>query len=277
MLRHVWLRLSYALFLVAFLALALTAWRRLSSDHPNPDVPSLVPGSSEVISSSDIDETAMSQLAIQDDTPEGHLVTAAATGDLRSLREGLDSGVSADARNAEGRGALHLAAANGETDAVRTLREAGAGVDEPDSIGWSPLMWAAYYGSLAGTTALLEAGADANARYEPHRVTALEQLVGGMSRARSKGYPPLREEDRVRIGELLFVAGADPNLGGVFGSPLRFAPDFLDSLDLLNLFFEHGARIDDLPELWHLADRRDAAGELFRRALEASGERVAPE
>ncbi len=113
MLRHVWLRLSYALLFVAFLALAVTAWRRLSSDLPSPDVPSLVSGSGDVASSSEIDETAMPQLAIQDDTPEGRLVTAAATGDLRSLRQSLDSGVSADARNAEGRGALHLAAAGG--------------------------------------------------------------------------------------------------------------------------------------------------------------------
>lgn len=216
-------------------------------------------------------------MAVEDNTPEGRLVTAAAVGDLEGLQRGLDAGISTDARNSEGRGALHLAAASGEAEAVRVLLDAGAGIDEPDSIGWSPLVWAAYYGSLAGATALLDAGADPNARNEPHRVTALEQLVGGWSRARAKGDPPLRAEDRGLIGESLFAAGADPNLGSSFGPPLRFAPDFMDNLRLLSLFFEHGARVDDLPELRRLAERPDGVGELFERAFGESESRVSPD
>lgn len=277
MLRAWWLRLSYVLMFAAFVALCVAAYWRLAPDRAHEVLRHIGRESVQGVSERNAGKTSDPQLAVEDDTPEGRLVSAAATGDMESLRRGLDSGVSPNARNSEGRGALHLAAASGEVSAVRALLDAGAGIDEPDLIGWSPLAWASYYGSLAGATVLLDAGADPNARHQPHRVTPLEQLVGGWSRARSKGEPPLRAEDRGVIGESLFAAGADPNLGSSFGPPLRFAPDFLDDLVLLSLFFEHGARVDDLPELRRLADRPDEVGELFRHAFGDSARRPVPE
>lgn len=273
-----WVRFSYAILFGAFVSLCLVAYLR-SSDDAHRQVPS--PPERTDSPSSDARSTdgpdaspsgsglPRSSAALPDDdgTPAGRLVSAAANGDTERLRSALAEGVAPAERNGNGRGALHVAAANDETLAIQILIEAGAEVDAPDGIGWSPLAWATYYGSLSAVEALLEAGADPNARYEPNLVTALEQLMAGWHMASVDGSTPLRASDRGVIGEKLFAAGADPNLSGPYGPPLRMALDFHRNTRLLALFFEHGARVDELPDLRRLAERQDDVGDLFREAF----------
>ena len=145
------------------------------------------------------------------------------------------------------------------------LLDAGAAVDAADGIGWGALHWAAYYGSLPSVEALLAAGADPNARYEPHRVTALEQLLSGLRSAETRGGVPFRVADRLAITEALFAAGADPNHGGPYGPPLRLAPHLDRRLVLVLL--DYGARVDDLPELRRMTARSGVVGLRFREAF----------
>lgn len=203
--------------------------------------------------------------AAPDETPEGRLVFAAAAGDLAVVRGLLASGVTPDARNRDGHRALHLASANGESEVAGVLLEAGATVDAADRIGWSALHWAAYYGALPSVEALLAAGADPNARYEPCRVTALEQILSGLRSAETRGGVPFRVTDRLAIAEALFAAGADPNQGGPYGPPLRLAPH-LDRRLVLALL-DHGARVDDLPDLRRMTAHSGVLGLRFREAF----------
>lgn len=267
------MRVSYALLFASFAGLSVAAyWRsRPRSGFPPPPVefhtaadpggllrPAPPPADAEP-------EEAPRVEAALDEAPEGRLVFAAATGDLGGVHDLLASGVTPDAENREGRRALHLAAANGEVEIARTLLDAGATVDASDGIGWGALHWAAYYGSLPSVEALLTAGADPNARYEPHRVTVLEQLLSGLRSAETRGGVPFRVADRLAITEALFAAGADPNLGGPYGPPLRLAPH-LDRRLVLALL-DHGARVDDLPELRRMTAHSGVVGLRFREAF----------
>lgn len=88
------------------------------------------------------------------------LMESARTGDIAALRSQLAVGAEVDARDAEGRSALHLAAATGSTDAARELLAAGADVNATDQNGDTPYYVAALarHAELAGL--LLDAGAD---------------------------------------------------------------------------------------------------------------------
>ena len=267
------IRLSYAVLLAAFSGLCLAAYWRTREPTDLPRRPSALtapagPGVSwraESAPNRDTDDSVVRVEAALDDSEQGRLVSAAAAGDRIAVRDLLERGVAADARNRDGRGALHLAAANGEIEMLRLLLDAGATVDAADGIGWGALHWAAYYGSLPSVEALLAAGADPNARFEPHRVTALEQLLSGLRSAETRGGVPFRRTERVAIAESLLAAGADPNLGGPYGPPLRLAPH-LDGRLVLALL-DHGARVDDLPELRRMVAHSGALGLRFREAF----------
>lgn len=267
------IRLSYAALFAAFIGLCFAAYWRTREPTDRSRRPSAsaapagpgVPSHAESAPNRDADDSALRVEAAPDDSQQGRLVSAAAAGDRIAVLDLLERGVAPDARNRDGRGALHLAAANSEIEMTRLLLEAGATVDAADGIGWGALHWAAYYGSLPSVEALLAAGADPNARYEPHRVTALEQLLSGLRSAETRGEVPFRTADRVAVAELLFAAGADPNLGGPYGPPLRLAPH-LDGRLVLALL-DHGARVDDLPELRRMVARSGVLGLRFREAF----------
>src|SRR5262249_12387704 len=59
---------------------------------------------------------------------EGSIFTYAANGDVETVRELLEAGVSVNAADADGRSALAVAAANGRTAVVQLLVERGAKV-----------------------------------------------------------------------------------------------------------------------------------------------------
>ena len=215
-----------------------------------------------------------------DRSPEGRLVTAAFLGDADAVAALLGEGVSPDARNRKGRGALHRAAEAGAPETLDLLLDAGADPNAPDGNGMTPLMAAAFGGSFAAGSRLLAAGAAVNARHEPHRVTALEQVLAGWHRGAGGSSPksPLDDDlddDRRRFVEALFRAGADPNLGGAFGPPLRFLPHFHTDEELVALFFENGARLDDLPQLRVFERLPGRVGDFVRDAVRAAEERAA--
>ena len=215
-----------------------------------------------------------------DRTPEGRLVTAAFLGDADAVAALLGEGVSPDARNRKGRGALHRAAEAGAPETLALLLGAGADPNAPDGNGMTPLMAAAFGGSFAAGSRLLAAGAIVNAQHEPHRVTALEQVLAGWHRGAGGSAPdsPLDDaldDNRRRFVEALFRAGADPNRGGAFGPPLRFLPYFRTDEELVALFFENGARLDDLPQLWVFERLPGRVGEYVRDAVHAAQERAA--
>lgn len=266
-------RLGCALLFASFAGLCFAAyWRGGEVAGPSPRPPAAAapvgPRAPSRAASAPVrvdEDSAPRVEAAPDDSGEGRLVRAAAAGDRITVRDLLERGITPDARNRDGHGALHLAAANGEAEVAGALLEAGATVDAADRIGWSALHWAAYYGSLPSVEALLAAGADPNARYEPCRVTALEQLLSGLRSAETRGVVPSRVTDRLAIAEALFAAGADPNQGGPYGPPLRLAPH-LDRRLVLALL-DHGARVDDLPELRRLTAHSEVLGRRFREAF----------
>lgn len=185
------------------------------------------------------------------------------------MRELLDAGVSADARDAREYGPLHQAAAHDASAVVALLTERGSEVNAPGGIGWTPLTWAAFHGALDSVRGLIAAGADPNAVFPPNRVAPLSQLVAGwhMALAGAPLAPPLREAGRVEIARSLLNAGADPNFEGGGGLPMHTAL-FLDNLELIRLLVEAGARLDDLPYARAFLSRNDALGDLLRRAAE---------
>lgn len=211
-----------------------------------------------------------------DRSPAGRLVAAAFLGDADAAAALLGEGVSPNARNRTGRGALHRAAEAGALETLDLLLGAGADPDAPDGNGMTPLMAAAFGGSFAAGSRLLAAGAAVNAQHPPHRVTALEQVLGGWRQGAGDSSPdsPL-DDDRRRFVEALFRAGADPNRGGVFGPPIRFLPHFRTDEELVALFFENGARLDDLPQLWVFERLPGRVGEYVRNAVHAAKERAA--
>lgn len=207
-----------------------------------------------------------------DDSPEGRLVAAALAGDAAGVAALLAQGVSPQAKDREGRGALHRAAESGSVETLELLIEAGAEVDGLDGQGFTPLVAAALAGALPTGLRLLALGADVDGQREPHFVTALEQAMAGWHAVDGTG---ALGENRRRFVEALFEAGADPNLGSVhFGPPIRFLPWFVEDEAMVNMFFDHGARLDDTPQLWVFERRPGPIGERIAEAVRAARQRA---
>lgn len=264
-----WLRYTtLSLVVVSFLVLVAVATLRL---HPrglpaDTDAADLAPGGEEEERNPSPDVAAT--LEIAEATREDELVAAAFSGDAGRVRRLLNQGIAPDARNDSGHGALHRAAESASLDVIRVLLDAGADPDLPDANGFTPLMAATFAGATSSVALLIEVGADVNAQFEPHMVTALEQVFAGWMESRGVKGTPL-DSDRRNIAKALFVAGADPNVGGPFGSPVRFLWELRRDEEMVRLFFDHEARLDDAPHVWPLERLPGPVGEMIREGVRA--------
>ncbi|KAG7189701.1 hypothetical protein KM043_017369 [Ampulex compressa] len=94
---------------------------------------------------------------------EGHLIErkmrlAAATNNTMIIRRLLNSGVSPNNHDEQGRTPLHLASCRGYTEMVRLLLEHGADPNKRDCLGNTPLHLAAVTSKISVVTLLLKAG-----------------------------------------------------------------------------------------------------------------------
>jgi hypothetical protein len=94
--------------------------------------------------------------------PEAEFITAAHSGDIRTVEASLAAGLSPNTRDPGiyGNGpVLHVAAESGQAETITLLIAAGAEVDAPDSRGMTALMYAAQAGEPEAAQALLDHGA----------------------------------------------------------------------------------------------------------------------
>ena len=142
------------------------------------------------------------------------------------VRECLEAGLRADARDENGVTPLHLAAGFGDKFDIAVLLKAGAEVDARTEDGRTPLHFACG-SSPAAALVLLAAGADVNAQDEDGQ-TPLYRAVAPLTRPVS---PTL-------IGALL-AAGAWVNIPG--NSPLHHAARFADNPAVIEALLSAGA------------------------------------
>ena len=175
---------------------------------------------------------------------------AACGNHVETVREILDAGFDINARNAEGRTALHdsiehgadavtsllldrgaevdicAAAILGELDRVQELLDADPELANDRTTGLSPLGWASF-GNQCGTAALL---IDRGARMDDHELICAASV------------------SHVEVGRLLIERGADPNAlcGNAGGGPLHAAVAMrytCDSSEFIKMLLEHGADV----------------------------------
>ena len=90
------------------------------------------------------------------------LIEAVENGDLKQVRQLLDSGANANVEDYAAHTPLYHAAQKGHLEIARLLIEDGADIDHES--GDSPLLWACYYGHTDMVKLLVENGADVNAK-----------------------------------------------------------------------------------------------------------------
>ena len=262
-------RVAFAFVVVGLVALVVAT--ALRSRPEDSSLPAPAPAGDAVSGGDDHGSGAEDADSPEpDNSPEGRLVATALAGDAAGVAEILAQGVSPAAKNREGRGALHRAAESGSVETLDLLIEAGADVDGVDGNGFTPLVAAAFAGALPTGLRLIALGADVDGQREPHRVTALEQVFSGWHAVDGS---EVLSDARRRFAAALFEAGADPNLGGVFGPPIRNLPWFHEDEALVAMFFDHGARLDDTPQLWVFERKPGPIGERIAEAVRAARRR----
>jgi ankyrin repeat protein len=177
------------------------------------------------------------------DVPASPLATAAARGDLATVRRLLDAGPKdVDAPDRDGTPALHWIVRLGDADLVARLLAAGASVDRADRHGVTPLQVAIGEGNAALVGRLLDAGADArrpDAAGEPPLLLAarageppvaralLDHGAAVDGREPSYGQTPLMiavRDGHLELAKTLLDAGADVNARTLAEPAPRFIP-----------------------------------------------------
>ncbi len=101
------------------------------------------------------------------------MIHAAAFGSMEVCRCLIDHGADVNAKDGDGRAAIHHAVMWGKKDVVRLLVERGALLDLPDADGATPLHYTVRHGYPDLCRLLLEKGADALMR-DKHGNTAVD-------------------------------------------------------------------------------------------------------
>ena len=161
---------------------------------------------------------------------------AAAAGQIELVALFLDHGAPIDARNLDGSTALFKAAESGRLEIVKLLVERGASVDLPGRSGVAPLSAAAFMGSAPIVEFLIEKGADPN-WMDGTQKTAIVYAVG-------RAFPA--------VCTVLLAHGVDVNAKyGNDLTALMWAAGYSaeagvkDAVDVMTLFIDRGARLDD--------------------------------
>ena len=139
---------------------------------------------------------------------ESALAKATTQGNLKDIREQLDSGADVNSRDALGRTPLHIAAFYGWPKTTELLISRGADVNARDRVGMTPLHAAVVSGGRAEVELLLRRKADISVRTEAGQ-TALHL-------AAATGQP--------KLSKYLIEQGADPSSQDSNGkTPLFYA------------------------------------------------------
>ena len=164
------------------------------------------------------------------------LARAAVAGESALVALFLDKGAPIDAQNIEGSTALFQAAEQGRLPIVRLLIERGANFSLPGRTGITPLSAAAYMGSAPIVGLLIEMGADPKVSDKTEKTATIY--------AAGRGFPA--------VVRLLLDHGVDINTHyGNDLTALMWASGYSDEagvndvIDVMTLFIERGARLDD--------------------------------
>ncbi|MBI3850565.1 MAG: ankyrin repeat domain-containing protein [Verrucomicrobia bacterium] len=167
-------------------------------------------------------------------TPEFSAVLR--SGDVRRLRDALDHGSPANARDAQGNTPLMLAAVYADSACVKLLLDRGAEVNVSNAAGATPLMRAAFdYEKLR---LLLERRADINA----------QSTLGNTALMLAA-----RPANSHRAVELLLAHGANPNATNNWGATALMAAAASGDDTSVRLLLKHGANANAQPVVDHVA------------------------
>ena len=177
------------------------------------------------------------------------LFDAVENGDGEQARQLLARGAAyVDARRDFVETPLHLAVLANHVDMAQLLIEAGANVNAIYlNLYRTPLMLATIEGHTDMMKLLIEAGADLDARDEGVR-TALLFAIAGLE------YRPSLEPAR-----LLLQAGADPNIGSRYGTPLSQAIDH-GAMEIVHLLIQAGVDVNAVVDQFDTTPLHKAAG-----------------
>jgi ankyrin repeat protein len=156
--------------------------------------------------------------------------TALRNGDSRLIREALDKGASANARDAKGNTPLMLAAVYGDTACMKLLLERGATVNVTNAEGATPLMRAAY--DYEKARLLVEHGAEVNGR------SALGNTALMLA---------ARPVNSHRAVKLLLERGADAKATNNWGATTLMSAVSGGDVESARLLIAHGANVNAMP------------------------------
>ncbi|KAF0684353.1 Aste57867_23666 [Aphanomyces stellatus] len=165
------------------------------------------------------------------------LRTVAGRGQLERLKELVQCGCDANAKDGAGWTALHYAAEHGVLKAVNLLLDAKVDVNARDVAGWTPLMCAASNGHVSILSRLIEMGADVNVSSVEGR-TALH-------------WAATRAMD-ASVGFLLLAGAAFDAVDRSKWTPLHCAAIHAN-VGCAKLLLDHGADMTSMDALGHPA------------------------
>ncbi len=155
---------------------------------------------------------------------------AARLGDLAKVKAFLEQGIDVNAKDENGRTALHIAAQNKHQDIVELLLSNGADVHAKEKNGYTPLFYGIFSNDANMVDLLVSKGADVN--YTPE-----------------KGYPSLHVAvwyENVDIAKILMDQGAKCDVKDPDGwTAFRYAADAANR-DMIELFVANGADVSGI-------------------------------